>query len=126
VQQGIGECLAGGVAGGRRLGQGPGDRLIDARRQARPPGGHPRRRVGQVRVHHRGGFLAPERRRAGQQLERRAGQPVLIGPPVRRPALDLLGRDVVQRAQELARPGQPGRGSQGLLAQPEIGQVHVV
>ena len=43
--------------------------------------------------------LAPERRAAGQHLERRAGQAVLVGAAVRDQALDLLGRDVVQACQ---------------------------
>jgi WD40 repeat protein len=42
---------------------------------------------------------------------------VLIGPPVRWPAPDLLGRAIVQCSDELARPGQPRRCRQCLLAQ---------
>ena len=50
----------------------------------------------------------PERRRPGQQLEGGAGQRVLVGAAVDRVALDLLGRDVVQGAEELPGAGQPG------------------
>ena len=69
----------------------------------------------------------PERRRAGQHLERRR-RPARTGRPARRPGWPSIrsGDDVVQGAHEMPGAGQPGRGRHGPLAQPEIRQVHVI
>ena len=70
--------------------------------------------------------LVPEERRlAGQQHERRAGQRVLVRARVYPLAPDLLGRAVGRRAQEVPRSGL-GRRRLPALGQPEVGQVHVI
>ncbi len=125
VTQRVRELPAGLVAVGLGLRQGLGDHGIDGRRQFRPPFGERRRRLVQVGPDRREALGPVEGRLAGQQLERRARERVLVCAPVDQEALDLLGRGVIRRAEEL-----PGRGeSQGhlrALAQPEVRQVHVV
>jgi hypothetical protein len=60
---------------------------------------------------------------ARQALEQQARQAVLVRPPVELLAADLLGRDVVDRAHELAVGGAAlGRA----LGQAEVGQVAVL
>ena len=66
---------------------------------------------------------APERDGAGEALEQQAGQPVLVGAAVERLAADLLGRDVVDRAHQLA-VGAPA--VRRALRQAEVGQVAVL
>ena len=66
---------------------------------------------------------APVRDRAREALEQQAGQAVLVGAAVERLAADLLRRDVVDRAHELAVGGTAlGRA----LRQAEVGQVAVL
>ena len=120
----VGELGAARVAVSRVLRQRRGQNLVHGRGQvAAPRGGRGRRRV-QLRVHHGQAGVLPERRRAAQQLEPGAGQRVQVRAPVERPPLDLLGRDVVQVAHELAHRDDPAR--RRVLADPEVGQVHVV
>ncbi len=70
-------------------------------------------------------LTAMERGLAGQQLEHRARQRVLVGPAVDRQALDLLGCGVVGGAEELPGRGEPQRHLRA-LAQPEVRQVDVL
>ena len=120
-----GELQAAGLPVLRRLGQCPGDHLVHLGRQIGPQLACGRRRRGHLRPHHGQVLVALEGRPAGQHLERRAGQGVQVGPAVDRTALDLLGRHVVDRAEELAGAGQADRRDRQ-LAQPEVGQVHVI
>ena len=76
-------------------------------------------------VMHREGPLPAERQPPGQHRERHAGQRVLVGLDVRPPAGDLLGGGVVDRADELPGPGQPGHG-RGPLGEPEVRQVRMI
>ncbi len=69
--------------------------------------------------------MAPERRLAGEHLEGRAREGIDVGPAVKPMSFDLLGRDVVQSAEELAGGGQAG-DSERCLAEAEVGQVDVV
>jgi hypothetical protein len=78
-----------------------------------------------VRVDDRHALLAHEDRLAAEQLEGRAGQPVLIRLAADRVTLDLLRRGVVRGAHEHAGPGEISRRKRA-LAEPEVGQVHVV
>jgi hypothetical protein len=67
------------------------------------PGSGPeflRRGLQQMGVHHCRGLVTLERGRPGQQLERRAGQRVLVRPAVYRLTGDLLRGRVGQRAQD--------------------------
>ncbi len=85
-----------------RLGQRPAHDLVDRGRQL---GANRLERRGRRRKlgPEDGDTLVPlERRRAGQHLEGAAGQRVQVGAAVDRAALDLLGRHVIQRAEELA------------------------
>ena len=84
-----------------------------------------RRRGLELGPHERHAVVPLERRLPGQHLHDSAGQRVLVGPAVDRLALDLLGRDVVERAEELAGGGERRRGER-VLAEPEVGQVDVI
>ena len=57
-----------------------------------------------------------------------AGERVQVGAAVNPPALDLLGRHVVEGAEELPLGGEAALAEfvERLLAEPEVGQVHVV
>ncbi len=125
LPQRLGELAAGPVAllGGLR--QPSRQYLVRRTGQALYPQAQRRRRLGHVRQQHRHSLVPFERRRAGQQLVRQAGQRVLIGPPVHRLAPDLLRRRVVRGTQELPRPGQAGRGHRP-LAHPEVRKIHVI
>ena len=120
-----GEGRAGRVAGIRRLGQRLRHDLVDRWRQVGAQGPQRRHGRGHLRPHHREARVALERRLPGEHLERGAGQGVEVGAAVERPALDLLRRHVVERAQELAGQRQRSRRDP-LLAEPEVGQVQVV
>src|SRR5262249_13730577 len=123
--QGRGELQAGAVAIARRLGQRLGQHWVNRGGQVGAAAGERGRRGGDLRPHDRHSLVPAERRCAAQHLERGTGERVLVGPPVYRVALDLLGSDVVQRAEELALRGERAR-RQPVLAQPEVGQVDVI
>ena len=74
------------------------------------------------RAHQR---VGPERRLPGEAFVEDAGERVLVRWRPDRFALDLLGRDVVRGADELARLGEP-RVRGRLFGQPEVGEVDVV
>lgn len=59
-----------------------------------------------VRIEQRRIVRADEGRAPHERLERDTRERVLIGPTVHLPSLDLLGRHVVERADELPRLGQ--------------------
>ena len=84
-----------------------------------------RRRVAEVGVHLRQLGVARERHLAGQRVEEHAAERVDVGARVGGLAADLLRRDEVGRADELARARDAARGG-GVLGQPEVGQVGVV
>jgi hypothetical protein len=75
----------------------------------------------EVGVHRRDVGLTLERRPPAQALDQDARERILVGPPVDRLAPDLLGRNVVDRSDEL--PGARERlvGGQP-LGDPEVGQ----
>ena len=62
---------------------------------------------------------------AGQALEEDARERVLVAATVGLGALDLLGRDVVDGADEGAGRGELDRRG-GVLRQPEVGEVAVL
>ncbi len=69
------------------------------------------------------GFRRPgERRRPREALVQQARERVLVCPPVDLLAADLLGREVVERADDVA---GLGRGAAGLFRQPEVAEVRV-
>jgi hypothetical protein len=77
----------------------------------------------QVRVDDRDVGASTERRRAGQTFVEHARQRIDVGATVDLLAPDLLGRDVVDRAEELSR----GRGSGRLgLRKAEVGDERVL
>ncbi len=59
-----------------------------------------------MREHHRELTLALERARPGQAFVENTAEGVHVGASVDHAALDLLGRDVVDRAYEAALAGQ--------------------
>ena len=119
-----GELGAGGVPVCGDLGQGLGHDLVHGRGQVGAAAGQRGRRGGDLGPHDRDRLVPDERWLAGEHGVCGAGQRVLVSAPIYRPGFDLLGRDVVQGAQELAGRGQRADG-QGPLAQPEVGEVRV-
>ena len=79
----------------------------------------------QVRPQRRLLGLAQVRRLAGERVEQHAAQRVDVGARVDALAADLLGRDVAERPDPLARAAQPGARAQA-LGQPEVREVRVV
>ena len=73
----------------------------------------------------RGVQVLLERNPAGQALIQHTAQRVLIGQPGHRGTPDLLRRDIINSAQELARRGQPAAGHR-VLGDPEVRQVDVI
>ena len=101
-----GELAAARVAVVRRLRERRGDDVVEARGNTRPHVAGARRRLVHVRVDRRDLALALERSLAGEALEEQAAERVDVRPPVDRRALDLLGRDVRDRADEGPLPGE--------------------
>ena len=77
-----------------------------------------------MRVQHRHLRGPVERRLAGERLVEHATERVDVGARVHLPALDLLGRAVLDRPDEGAGPRQPGRRE--LLDRTEVGEVSAV
>ena len=71
-----------------------------------------------------GVVVVVERWTARQEGEGDARQGVDVGAAVDILPADLLWRDVVQRAEEVADRGHPG-GGRGALGEPEVGEVDV-
>ena len=78
-----------------------------------------------MRPQHGDGRTARKGGLAGEAFVEDAAEGVLVGTAVDRLALDMLGGHVVDRADELARGGQPGDGAR-LLGEAEVGQVDVI
>ena len=85
----------------------------------------PRRRLGEVRPQLRLVALAVERDAAGEREVEQAAERIDVRARVHAIAADLLGRDVVERADPVAGLGRPGRGER-VLGEPEVGQIHVL
>ena len=101
-----GELAAARVALVRLLGQGTGDDVVELLRQLGLPVHEARRRYGEMSMDHRKLVLSLERRRPGEGLVQHAAERVDIRAPVNRTALDLLGSDVIDRADDRALAGQ--------------------
>ena len=86
---------------------------------------HRRRRVLDVRPQHADLDIARVGSVPGQALEEQAPERVHVGALVDGIALDLLGRDVVDRPDELAGRREPAH-RHGPLRQPEVRDVHMV
>ena len=121
LQRGAGEVAGGGVAVVRALGQRGGDHDVERLRRLGHERGDRRRRrlemgeeLGRERV-------ARVRDAAGEGLEEHAAERVDVGAGVDRLLVDLLGRGVVEGADERARLGDLRVGVQE-LRQPEVGQ----
>ncbi len=122
---GAGEIAGRGVAVVALLGEGAGDDRVEGaelraeRLAARPAG---------ARTSSRPSPPGREGRPAGEHLVEHAPERVDVGARVELVAADLLGRDVVERADEGAGAGQCGRRGAALdpLGQSEVGQVGVV
>ena len=96
-----------------------------AGRQLRPLRAR-RRRLGlEVREHDRDLRVAPERRLPDEALVEHAAERVDVRPPVDLLAGDLLRRDVVDRAEQVAVVADPGLVGDP-LREPEVRQVDVV
>ena len=108
-----------------RLRHGRHDDGVERRGDPRPGLAGERRRFVHVGVHGRQLALASERRLAGQALEEHAAQGVDVRPRVDRGALDLLGGDVGDRADEVPVAGE-ARDRGDVLGEPEVAQVGVL
>jgi hypothetical protein len=84
-----------------------------------------RRRVGEVRPQPRLVALALERHLARERVEEQAPKRVDVGARIDALAADLLGRDVVQRADPVSGLGG-ARDRQRVLGEPKVRQVDVV
>ena len=122
---GLDELAAAPVALVRALGQHPAEHLIDLRRQVRAQYRRHRGRLLHMRPDDRRVQVLLERNPPGQALVQHAAQRVLVGQAGHRRAPDLLRGDVVDRAEELARRGQPA-ARHGVLGDAEVRQVHVL
>ena len=116
------------VAGGRVAVLGVlRERALDDRveRRGRAVLGRLRRRVVQVRPQPRLVALALERDLARERVVQEAAERVDVGAGVDPLAADLLGRDVVERADPVAGLRR-ARDRERVLGEPEVGQVDVV
>ena len=120
------EVAARVVAVLRRLGHGPEHHVVDRSRQLGTDGGDRGRKLDQVGPQHRSVIVAAERQPPGEALVQHAPQRIDVGARAHRGALDLLGRDVVDRAEEVPGAGQGSRQRGGPLREPEVGEVDVV
>ena len=111
--------------GPRRLRHRRGQDPVDRAGQLVLRGGDRGRRLLQVRVHQPCVVLGRERRPPGEAFEQHAPERVHVGPRVRGAALELLGRRVVERADELPRPGD-ARVARRALREPEVREVDVL
>lgn len=112
---------------GRVLGHRPGDDGVERRRQAGHEVARRRRVDGQVGEDLRDALVARERHSAGQQLVEHAAEGIYVAAAVDRRAANLLGGDVVERADEAAGRGHAAGAEVGhALGQSEVGQVEVL
>ena len=100
------QLAAGRVALLRGLRQGGSKNAVEGVRELGPDIGESGRRFVEVGEDDRELALAVERPRSRQTLVEDAAERVDVGSAVDRSALDLLGRDVVDRADEASLPGQ--------------------
>jgi hypothetical protein len=120
-----GELAAGRIAVVRRLRERPADDIVEAGGNAWLHVAGARRRLVHVRIDRRDLALALERSLAGEALEEHAAERVDVRPRVDRRALDLLGRDVRDRADERPLPREAvDRGE--VPGQTEVAQVGVL
>ena len=101
----------------------------DVVERGRHPGGalaEARRLLVDLRVQQRGIGLVVVRHLAGQALEQHRGERVLVAARRRALALDLLGRDVCERADELARARRPAGAAAREAEIREVGPVGLV
>ncbi|GAA5020952.1 hypothetical protein GCM10025734_75670 [Kitasatospora paranensis] len=109
----------------RGLGESLDQDGVEGGGQLRALLGDPRRFVVEVGPQLREVVVAPVGRVAGEHLVDHAGEAVDVAPAVDRFAVDLLGGDVVEGADELADGGETGE-RQRLLGEPEVGEVDVL
>ena len=125
LRQVAGEVARAGVAVLGALRHRPGADLVDRRRQVGPQVGDTGNGVLDVREEHRDVALAWIRDGACEALVEHASERVDVGAMVGLAPLHLLGRHVVDRAEELARVGQ-ARPRHLVLHETEVGEVGVV
>ena len=107
------------------LGHCPLRQLVEVGGQLGPALAGRGHRRAHVRVHLRDVVVALEGRGAGQSLEEHAAERVDVGAPVAAIALDSLGGEVVDRADDRTGVGQPGRRG-GMPGDAEVGQIGVL
>src|ERR1022692_3923020 len=119
-----GELRAGGVTLRRGLRQRLCQHRVDSGRDTWPTAAYRWRRLVELGVEKGDALVAAERRDAAEQLECCACKRVLVGATVGIAAFDLLRRDIVQGAHELA--GGSEIAGQRLFADPEVGEVDML
>ncbi len=120
------EVAGGEVALVRILGERLGEHLVERRRKVGAACRDARRLIVDVSPQRRHVAVAPERRLAGQGFVEEAPERVHVGAGVGPTVRDLLGRDVVDGADEGAGACGAGPGSIGALGQAEVGEVGVL
>ena len=136
--RGSGELPARAVALGRVLRERGGDHLVDRRRQVADELGHPRRRVAEMTEEDRDVRVLPIRAAPGEALEEHAAERVDVDRRRDLAALDLLGRRVVDAADEhprlrlAAAAGELGdaevrqeRAARGGILEEDVGRLDV-
>ena len=125
--------LEGGFGGGDQLAtcrvpvigllcERPRDNFVESRGQSRLEVPYARWRLVEVREQRRQVALGLERADAGETLEEHTAEPVDVGAAIQRTALDLLGRDVVDRSDEPALGGQAA-DRRDVAREPEVAHV---
>ena len=123
-ERGASELPAGRVAPLRLLRQSPGDHRVERRRQLRPLFVERRGFRLEVREDDRQLRVAPKRRLPDEALVEHAAERVDVRPAVDVVPGDLLGREIVDRAEQVAVVRDLGVGDP--LRDAEVGQVDVV
>ncbi len=103
---------------------GPGDHIVEGRRQVGAVRGDLRRGLRQMGEHQRRIEVRAVGRVAREHLEQHAAEGVDVGARIGRLSLELLRGRVVERSHELSRPGETAVGRRP-PGQAEVGQVDV-
>ena len=119
------QLAAGRVPLGGRLRERGREHVVECRGELGPEFGETRRRLVQVSEDHRELALAVERPTPCEALEEDAAERVDVGAAVDVAALDLLGRDVVDRADEAAIRRQAARRGK-MAGEAEVAHVRVL
>ncbi len=119
------QLAAGLIAMPRFFGQDPVQHVVDGGRQFRPQRAGGDRQFLDVRQDDGRVQVFGKRNGTGEALVQHAAERVDVGPAIHRLTLDLLRCDIVDRAHQLPRGGEPA-ARDGVLGDAEIGQVDLI